>query len=70
MKTELEIAKERIKELEALVKKLSSNLPVSSSIFTTSKAMDDYEFNMHRHWKDEPKQDDDDYGGTIKHFRD
>ena len=70
MKTELEIAKERIVELEALVIKLYSNLPVSSSIYTTSKEMEDYEFNMHRRWKDEPKTDDDDDGGIIKHFRD
>jgi len=43
---------------------------VVGSISTTSKAMDDYEFNMKRHWRDEPKTDDDDYGGTIKHFQD
>ena len=50
--------------------KLVVKADVSGSISTPSKAMDDYEFNMHRHWKDEPKTDDDDYGGTIKHFRD
>lgn len=33
------------------------------------KAMDDYEFNMHRHWKDESKSEDDGHGSTIKHFQ-
>ncbi len=35
-----------------------------------SKQMDGHEFNLHRHWKDDTEQDDDDHGGTIKHFND
>ncbi len=37
-------------------------------------SMDDYEFNLHKHWKDEDqniKHFDDDYDdGNIKHFQD
>ncbi len=29
----------------------------------------DNEFNMHQHWRDEPKSEDDGHGGTIKHFQ-
>jgi hypothetical protein len=54
---------------EAELKKLRV-IGTSGSTYTPSKAMDDYEFNTHRHWLDEQKQDDDDHGGTIKHFRD
>lgn len=29
-----------------------------------------FEFNMHQHWNDEPKSEDDGHGSTIKHFQD
>jgi hypothetical protein len=38
-----------------------------------SQQMDDYEFNLHRHWKEDiriPVNRDSDYEGTIKHFQD
>lgn len=41
---------------------------ITSYVETPIKQMDDYEFNLHKHWKDEPRQDD--YDGTIKHFQD
>ena len=70
MKSELEIAKERIKELEALVKKLRTENNNCRHVQGSSKQMDDYEFNMHMGWKDEPRVDNVEYGGTIRHFRD
>ncbi len=39
------------------------------SICTHNTGMKDNEFNMHKHWKDAPT-DDDDYGSSIKHFQD
>lgn len=46
---------------------------VIQNIFTQQpiqdKQMDDYEFNLFRHWKNDDNQKDD-YGSTIKHFQD
>jgi hypothetical protein len=28
------------------------------------------EFNLHQHWREEPKAIDDEHSGTIKHFQD
>lgn len=57
----------------ALIAKIDTALLcpiINSTASQQSKAIDDYEFNMHKHWKDEPKSDNDDYSGTIKHFQD
>lgn len=49
----------------------SENTPVNDNInFGNSKSTKDYEFNMHQHWNDELKTEDDGHGGTIKHFQD
>lgn len=40
-----------------------SNLQSNSN----NKEMEDYEFNLHKHWK-EDESSNDDHGGTIKHF--
>lgn len=37
---------------------------------TPSKQMEDYEFNTHRHWKGDDNDQNNDDGGTIKHFKD
>jgi hypothetical protein len=48
---------------------VSKSTPAPTVIYgssTQNKQMDDYEFNMHKHWKDD--QDDDNQ--NIKHFQD
>ncbi len=57
----------RIFDAKDIEKFFGKELVVQSG---NTKQMDDYEFNLHRHWKDEPKEDSDDYGGAIKHFQD
>lgn len=60
-----------------VVKELAEILPgegVSDFMRTSAncespQSTDDYDTNMHSHWKDEPKDKDDGHGGTIKHFQ-
>ncbi len=37
-------------------------------IISKPPSNDDYDFNIHQHWRNE-RDSDDDYGGTIKHFQ-
>jgi len=52
------------RQIEALYPS-NSNASVSNA---QNSQIDDYEFNMHRHWKSEESQNDD--GGVIRHFKD
>ena len=64
MKTELELAKEEIARLKAIIQ----NITTLNNNYSESKKKDDYEFNLHQHWVNDNKEDD--YESTIKHFRD
>ena len=65
--TEIKNANETLSKLESSIKNSLNN---NNSNVQTTKQRDDYESNLHRHWIDEDKNNDDDHGGTIKHFRD
>lgn len=52
------------KEIESIITK--SCIQTRDQGYVTTNEKDDYEFNLHRHWKDD---DDDNYSGIMsRHF--
>ena len=68
MKTELEIANERILELENQVKNISLNLPVVGSFSLTDIQMLKNALMVIKNWSDEDEEDFDDPGAFAAHI--
>ena len=67
MKTELEIANDRIKELEAIVENLK--IDNYNTCDHSDQSFKDHEFSLHQHWGESFEEKWDRHSGTIRHFQ-